>query len=108
MRLYIFIVLILMSTSASSRESGSEVKRLYVNKQGWVLFTLEDGVNEKPACNTNNIWDFGFKLSENYGREMYSALLSAHATGKSIIVGHGDTCFSEFPSVAVSYLYFSE
>jgi len=62
----------------------------------------------RAACNTNNTYQFVFDPATDAGRALYSALLSAKATGKRIrVVGTGSCGYSQ-PMETVSYWIYDE
>lgn len=59
---------------------------------GLVYFTLKGGeLNAKPECASQNYWILKDETSA-VGMQQYSMLLSAHASGKPLLVEGMNTC----------------
>lgn len=101
-------MVVLASPSVYSAETAGALKQLYINDQGTVLFTLTSATSGgSPTCDrTDDSWQFKVEPSNQFFKEFYSTLLTAHAAGQSIIVGHGTDCGGGYPAVITKYLYF--
>lgn len=90
-------------------ETIGSLKRLYISKDGMVLFSLHENVNDRPSCATNSMWQYAFSASDAAGKEMYSMLLAAKTAKSSIRIGHSSgSCSSLFPSTSVAYMYLTD
>ncbi len=103
------IVIVSFPFMANAVETSGSLKRLYINKDGLVLFSLFEEVNDKPSCATNSMWQYAFDVNDTAGKEMYSMLLTAKTAQKAIRIGHTPgACSALFSSTAVSYMFFND
>ena len=102
-----FICSVFFVSSAYGVQTTGKIKEFYINKSGLVLFALDVEVNQRPSCANNSTWQYAFVVTqEPAGKEMYSFLLAAKASGQTVKVGYGiSACHSSFPAVALSYIY---
>ncbi len=94
-KLIVFLLLFTMANAMAASSLSGKISRLYLSSHGLVLFDIEG------QCNESNSYDFEFSLSDTYGKEFYSFLLTASATKKEITIGYFGEC-SEVKTTRIS------
>ena len=86
------ILCLLSGLSLAGNQSGTVNYVIVRASDGLVYFTLSGGnkVNS-PACATNSYWMIKDENS-NSGKQQYSMILAAHASGKIVSVHGSNTC----------------
>ena len=96
------LVLFLSSTAMSATEvANTQIEELsLVREYGEFVFVKLQDSAPRSDCSTNGYWDYTLPLDTEFGRVLYSTILSAYMAGKSVsISGNSNGLCSEFGSV---------
>ena len=94
----------MFTSSALAAEFRGHVKGFYINSSQQALLTLkQDQTDNKPSCESGNLWDFQFNVASEHAKGWISMVLSAQATGKDIRIGY---VASDSGYCNVNYVYF--
>ncbi len=85
LRLFIFLLMVMISSDLLAGTVTGKVNMLEIWENGNVVFTLDTAVT---ACNGQFVLNF----SSNGTKNIYSALLAAKMSEKSVRVIYSDTC----------------
>jgi len=96
----LIIALIFSASLQASEIANTKITKLMIDKNhnlGMAVFIKTDGVANRTlglGCHDNVSWDYVLDISEEYGKQMYSMLLTARASQKDIkLVGvNQSTC----------------
>ena len=105
---YMFFILVaFFSHAVYANETTGLLKKIFINKDGLVLFKLSNSISPRVKCASNIDWDFKFSLKNNYSTEMLDLLKFSKANEIPVIIGFGAEakCGSGFPAVNIEYLY---
>jgi hypothetical protein len=74
--------------------NDTKVKRLVISKGfGNIMFVeTEDAKDSKPACHTNGSWTYVLSMNDELGSKMMTMLLTAKASGATIILAGSEAC----------------
>jgi len=84
-KIVIFITLLCVSGSVLASDfENAEIKRLmlYRDFPDLVFIDLELERTDFLSCHTNRNWDFILDISDDFGKAIYSALLSMRLSGQ--------------------------
>ena len=103
-----FVIGIALLCSVGQLYAGDQtgtVKYVIVRaSDGLVYFLLQDGTPaNKPACATKDYWMIKDENS-NAGKQQYSMILAAHASGKTVKVGGLGACTRWSDGEDVNYI----
>lgn len=70
-------------------QSSGKVTKFYLKGDGLVLFKLGETSGLPAEC--TNSWPYGFKTTDLAGKEWFSMLLAARATGENLNIGYEST-----------------
>lgn len=89
---YIFPIILFTSIAAAATQvENTKIKELYLSKKhGDFVFIRLDMPAPRSACSKNGTWDYTLELSSEFGRAMYSTVLSAYVAGKSLTATGND------------------
>jgi hypothetical protein len=89
----LFIFLLVSSAAQHAAQTTGEIKNLYINDQGLILFKLSSPTSGSPSCDyQGDIWQFKIEPENPFFKEFYSSLLAARIAGDTVFVGHGASC----------------
>lgn len=86
------LLLIISFNSYSGSQTGTVNYVIVRASDGLVYFTLKEGtLNNRPACATIGYWMIKDENS-TAGKQQYSMILTAHASGKTVNITGMNTC----------------
>ncbi|NRF25922.1 hypothetical protein HRJ45_12290 [Vibrio coralliilyticus] len=93
MKKLVLALLFVLSASVNAGNQTGTVDYIIVRaSDGLIYFTLKGGsLNSRPSCATIGYWMIRDENS-NVGKQQYSMILSAHASGKTVQVTGSNTC----------------
>jgi hypothetical protein len=93
MKNFIGIILIILSFNSYAGSQTGTVNYIIVRaSDGLVYFLLKGGaLDSQPACATHGYWMIKDENS-NAGKQQYSMILAAHASGKTVKVTGMNSC----------------
>ncbi|ROQ23373.1 hypothetical protein [Gallaecimonas pentaromativorans] len=99
--LLIIFLAVFSVVSYASEINGVKVKQLSINENyGDFIFIKLSQSPERIACSKNGYWDYTLKLSTDADKALYSMLLMAASSGKSINVsGLDQPACNEFNTI---------
>jgi hypothetical protein len=81
------ISMMVFSSGASSvtQADSTKIKELYMAKNhGEYVFIKLENSPDRSGCSKNGTWDYTLELTTDFGRAMYSTILSAYFAGKTV------------------------
>ncbi|WP_103654284.1 hypothetical protein [Agarilytica rhodophyticola] len=92
MKLRALVMLLFSANAMASDVTTSKIKELLTyNSNDFVFVSLEKIPGNKPTCATNP-YDYIFHLKSDQGKAIYSKLLAAYVSGKSLTFKGTDEC----------------
>lgn len=90
---FLFLLLVLIVSPVFAGKQTGKVEMLIVRaSDGLIYFTLSGGSKtDSPACATAGYWMIKDENS-NVGKQQYSMILAAHASGKTVTVSGANAC----------------
>ncbi len=88
-------ILLLLSLSGTASEiEPAVVKRLMLDRvfEGKVFIQLDCHQTSPIECHDNESWEYVLDITDEYGKAMYSTLLSLYASGKPGLFRGDETC----------------
>jgi hypothetical protein len=70
------------------------VKRIMLDRQYGekVFIELEKRHTNLASCHSNNHWQYVLDISDDYGKAMFSSILSLHLAGRKALFNGTDNC----------------
>ena len=96
-KFYVVSMLLLASINSHSAEFKGGISTLATgpNLGDFVYIKVENhssSASWSTGCATDNYWSFKFETSSTGGKEAYSLLLSAYASGKKVVIAGTGGC----------------
>lgn len=96
MRFLISVVLLIVCNAAFSASQTVKIKQIGVlqdNGNIYALGQLDGALNNTPSCASGFDHQVSFKIEDDFGKLMYSTILSAVAAGRDVYVDYSaSTC----------------
>jgi len=94
MKLFLMSVIGFISgISQASEISNTKITRTMMDSSyGSVLFIQVEGSPVRTNCHANGTWDYILPTNTDFGKQMLSQILTAHAANKSIKIVGNDLC----------------
>lgn len=94
MKLPLMMMVGLISGLAQTSEiTNTKITRTMMDANyGSILFIQVDGAPERTNCHKNGTWDYVLPTSTDFGKQMLSQILTAHAANKSVSIKGNDDC----------------
>lgn len=79
---------------SASEINQATIKRLMLDRvfEGKVFVQLNKHQSAPIECHDNDHWEYVLDITDDYGKAMYSTLLSLHASGKAGLFRGDETC----------------
>lgn len=91
--LLLTILAVFAKSSFATEASKAKIIRLDLAKSyGSVLIKLNTSTPIKASCHQNTGWDYVMPISSDIDKTMFSILLAAYMSGKSITIAGSDAC----------------
>lgn len=96
----LLLVTVFSSTVFATEISSATIKRLMLDRSmtGKVFVSLDKHQTNSVACHTLAHWEFVLDISDDFGKALYSSLLSLQASGRSALFRGDDAC-SLYPQI---------
>ena len=93
-KVILFLVLCLSPKCFATVIDGASIKRLMLDRSldGRVFIELDRSQDQKIGCHTNTGWEYVLDITDEFGKAMYSMLLSLQASGKPAYFRGKDNC----------------
>jgi hypothetical protein len=93
-KIYLMIIAGLVSgvTQASEISNTKITRTMMDSSYGAILFIQVEGTPTRTNCHANGTWDYTLATDTDFGKQMLSQLLIAHAANKSVKIKGNDLC----------------
>jgi hypothetical protein len=92
--IFTLLFLLLNQLALAGELDGVIVKRIMHDRSqaGKVFIELDRKQTSPASCHNNHNWQYVLDISDNYGKAMYSTLLSLHMSGKQALFRGTQEC----------------
>jgi len=91
---FVLIIGSWMPSSYAGSVDNARIIRTMLDKNhsNKVFIKVDNSTVSQPACHTNSSWSFVMSLTDPMDKEIYTALLTAAASGKNVKLVGNDLC----------------